>query len=230
MSGSWVEFGVAFGLFMASHMIPTRGNLKPRLVAVLGQRGFTVAYSLLSLVLLAWLIVAAGNAPFVALWDQALWQRWLVNLVMPLAVLLGVFGVASPNPLSFGGRKSGFDPDHPGVVGIARHPLLWAMVLWSGAHMLVNGDLAHVILFGSFLLFAGLGTKAIDRRNQRLMGQAVWEGLARNTSAFPFAAVLAGTQIGRPTFRSAVLLAIAAVIWLALLLLHQPVIGVAPLP
>lgn len=35
-----------------------------------------------------------------------------------------------------------------------RHPMLWGMVLWAGAHLLVNGDLASVVLFGGLGLWA----------------------------------------------------------------------------
>ena len=94
MAGAWVEFFVAFAVFMAAHRIPTAPQTKVLLQARLGARGFTIAYSLLSTVLLAWLIVAAGRAPVVVLWDQAVWHRWLVNLVMPVALGLAVFGIA----------------------------------------------------------------------------------------------------------------------------------------
>jgi uncharacterized membrane protein len=48
--------------------------------------------------------------------------------------------------------------------------LLLALSLWAVGHMLPNGDLAHVILFGSFAGFAVLGALLIDRRKRRAMG------------------------------------------------------------
>ena len=229
MTGTWTELFAAFVVFLLSHRIPTQPKVKAALVARLGVRGFTAAYSLLSLALLAWLIFAAGRAPFVPLWDQAYWQRWLVNLVMPAALMLVAFGIAAPNPLSFGGRRVGFDPNLPGIAGVVRHPLLWALALWSGAHLVVNGDLAHVLLFGSFAVFAMLGLRIIDLRNQRLMGQEAWQDLARNTSAWPFAALLTGRWRPKaaPNFAR---LVFAVALWAALFHLHAPVIGVLPTP
>lgn len=229
MTGTWGELALAFAVFLLSHRIPTQPGVKAALTARFGVRGFTLAYSVLSVVLLAWLIVAAGRAPFVPLWDQAEWQRWVVNLVMPAALLLVVFGINAPNPLSFGGRREGFNPAHPGVAGVARHPLLWALALWSGAHMVVNGDLAHVLLFGSFAAFALLGLRLIDRRCQRQMGQAAWQALARNTSAWPLAALLSGRW--RPIAAPSLLrLALGLGLWAALFHLHGPVIGALPTP
>ncbi|WP_050525907.1 NnrU family protein [Pseudorhodobacter aquimaris] len=229
MTGTWAEFFVAFAVFMAAHRIPTAPRSKAVLQARLGARGFTLAYSLLSTVLLIWLIVAAGRAPVVVLWDQALWQRWLVNLAMPVALGLAVFGIAAPNPLSFGGKSTGFDPDRPGIAGVLRHPLLWALALWSTAHLVVNGTLAHVLLFGSFAAFSVFGMVAIDRRNQRVMGRQRWDALAKNTSVWPFEALLAGRwhpQTGPSLWR----LGAAVVIWAAVFHLHAPVIGVMPNP
>lgn len=220
----WTEFILAMVAFMVSHMVPSRPALRGALVARLGRAGYGAAYGLLSLLLLAWVIFAAGRAPFVPLWDQATWMRWLVNLVMPVVVLLACLAAGAPNPLSFGGRADGFDPARPGVAGLVRHPLLWALLLWSGAHLVANGDLAHVILFGLFAVFAALGMRAIDGRNRRLWGAARWQALTTGTSNMPFAGNWRGW---RPAWWRVLL---AVVIWAALWHLHEPVIGVSPLP
>ncbi|MDN5787041.1 NnrU family protein [Pseudorhodobacter sp.] len=229
MTGTWTEFFLAFMVFLASHMIPSRPKLRAALQARLGPRGFILAYSVLSTLLLVWLIVAAGNVPFEVVWDQMPWQRWVVNLAMPFAVALAVFGIGAPNPLSFGGRKTGFDPAHPGIAGVTRHPLLWALALWSGVHTLVNGDLAHVVLFGSFTAFALLGMVAIDRRNQRQMGAEKWQELAQHTRVLPLAALVSGRwhPIHSP---NPLRLVGTLLIWAGVLMAHLPVIGVSPLP
>lgn len=225
----WGEFAGVLVLFLASHAAPAHPTLKARLVAALGLRGYLVLFNALSILLLVWLIVAAGRAPYVELWDQQIWQRWIVNVVMPLAILLGVFGIGTVNPLSFGGRKEGFDPDHPGIAGLVRHPLLWAFLLWASAHLLANGDLAHVLLFGGFATMAVLGMSAIDARNRRRLGVANWARLSARTSQIPLVALLSGRW--RP-WRGPTLwrLALALAIWPTLLWLHPLVIGVSPLP
>jgi uncharacterized membrane protein len=164
----WGEYVAAFAAFFLTHAIPIRPPVRPWLQARLGRAGFGLAYSALSLGVLAWLIGAAGRAPYVPVWHWAPWQNHV-----PLAVMLPVFlilalAVARPNPFSFGGaRNDRFDPDRPGIVALTRHPLLLALVLWAAVHVVPNGDLAHVILFGTFAAFALLGGRLVDRRKRR---------------------------------------------------------------
>jgi uncharacterized membrane protein len=179
----WLEFALAWAAFFATHSLPLRPPIRPWLQARLGQRGFTLAYSALSLAALVWLIGAAGRAPFVPLWNLAPWQ---VNV--PLAIMLPVclilaLAVGRPNPFSFGGaRNERFDPTRAGIVRVTRHPLLLALALWAAAHVVPNGDLAHVLLFGVFAAFAALGGRLVDRRRQREMG-AEWQRLYDEVTA-----------------------------------------------
>ena len=223
----WIEYILALAVFMASHRIPATPGLKARIEAVLGRRGYIVAFSLISTGLLFWVIFAAGRAPYVGLWDQEIWQRWLVNLVMPVVLALTVFGVAAPNPFAFEGRATGFDPQRPGIAGLTRQPLLWAMALWAGAHLLANGDLAHVILFGLFLVFALLGMGIVERRRRAAMEAQDWARLTAHTGLVPFAALIAGRWRPAalpPVWKTVIWL----VSWAALWHLHAPVIGVWP--
>lgn len=225
----WFEFIAAFAAFLLSHALPARPALRRRFAALLGERGYLALYSLVSLGVLAWLVGAAGRAPYLGLWATEPWQYWVPNLLMPPVCLLVAFGIAAPNPLSFGGRSTGFDPAHPGIAGLARHPLLLAIGLWAVSHTVPNGNLAHAVLFGSFAGFALLGMAAIDRRKRRQMGEREWAALAAGTSFWPGAALLSGRwrPSGGP---SPARLAAGLLLWLLLLLLHRPVIGVSPLP
>lgn len=225
----WIELVAAMAAFLLSHRLPAALGLKARLQAGLGARGYMAVFSALSLALLWWLILAAGRAPFVPIWDQAGWHRWAVNIAMPLATGLACFGIAAPNPFAFEGRQTGFDPAHPGIAGLTRQPLLWALALWAGAHLLANGDLAHVLLFAPFVLLALAGMPVVETRRRRAMGAQGWQNLAARTSLIPFAALLAGRwrpghwpHWGR--------MALALVIWPALWHLHAPLIGVWPAP
>jgi len=223
----WVEYGLAMGLFLASHRVP--GMLKARLTALLGPQGYVAAFSLMSAALLVWVIVAAGRAPFVPLWDHAIWHRWVANLVMPVAVALAVFGTAAPNPFAFEGRQTGFDPDRPGIAGLTRQPLLWSMALWAAAHLLANGDLAHALLFGPLVLFAVMGMRMVEARRRREIGAARWQVLSAHTSLVPLAALIAGRwrPKGAPPLGR---LALSILIWAAVWHLHAPVIGVSAAP
>jgi uncharacterized membrane protein len=225
----WGGFLAATGFFLASHAVPTRPATRARLIAALGRRGFLIGYVALSLVALGWLIVEAQRAPYVALWDWAAWRPWAPTLAMPAVCLLIAAAVGAPNPLSFGGgRDDRFDADAPGIAGVARHPLLWALALWSGAHLLAVTSLSLAAMFGFFLVFSLAGMAAIDRRKRRAMGPE-WGRLAARTSAVPFAALLDGRwrPRGGPSLAR---LGAGVALWAGLLALHAPVIGRSPLP
>ncbi|HEX5999717.1 MAG TPA: NnrU family protein [Hyphomicrobiaceae bacterium] len=234
MAGSewpWGELIAAFVAFLASHVLPSRPRIRAALCAIAGERAYVAGYSLISLVLLGWLIVAAGRAPFVAVWEFAPWQLWVPNIAMPVACALFAFGVGASNPFSFGGRApQAFDPEHPGIAGVTRHPLLLAIVLWAGSHAVPNGDLAHVLLFGTFALAGVAGMLAIDRRTRRRLGEEQWQRLAARTSLIPGAALLTGRWRPDPRRLSLWRLALAFALYVSLVLLHQPVIGVSPQP
>jgi uncharacterized membrane protein len=225
----WGEFASAFAVFLLSHAVPARPAVRRPLATRLGECGYLLAYSAVSVAVLAWLIVAAGRAPFVLLWPYAAWQAWVVNLAMPAVCVLIAFGVAAPNPLSFGGTARGFDPARPGIAGVARHPLLVALAVWAGAHAVANGNLAHLLLFGSLAGFAILGMWIIDRRKRRQMGEAEWARLAARSSSWPLAALVSGRW--RPgALPELPRVALGLLLWLVLLALHPPMFGVSPLP
>lgn len=220
----WLPFILALAAFFAVHWIVARPAVRDGGRARLGRRGYGMLVGLAELAALVLVIWAAAEAPYVPLWDSPLeWQRWLANLAMPVAVLLLVLALGAPNPLSFGGRTQRFDPDRPGIAGVVRHPILWALLIWSTVHLLANGDVAHVLLFGGFAVFSVLGMRILDRRRRRDLG-ADWARLAARTSNLPFAG-----GAGR-WFPSPLRLVIAAATWIALLWLHPDVIGVSPLP
>ncbi|MCC5988891.1 MAG: NnrU family protein [Pararhodobacter sp.] len=174
MSG-WGGYVAAWAFFLFTHAVPVRPPLRPWLVARLGQGGFTLAYSALSLAALAWLFVAAGRAPHVPLWPTPPMAHWLVLVAMVPACLLLALTLGRPNPLSFAGaRNHAFDPARPGLEKHIRHPVLAALLIWALAHLAVNGDLAHALMFGGFALFAALGMAMIDRRRRREMGPDRW--------------------------------------------------------
>lgn len=218
----WSEFASACAAFFLTHAIPVRPPVRPWVQRRLGTTGFTLAYSILSLGVLAWLIGAAGRAPHVPLWGWAAWQTWVPLVVMLPVCLILASSIAQPNPFSFGGaRNDQFDPAQPGIVRWTRHPLLVALALWSAAHVVPNGDLAHVILFGTFAAFAVLGMWLIDRRTQRAMG-ADWHRLRIAVSNRPR---LRGVVSGDTVLR----LASGTVLYVALIWAHPILFGVSPL-
>ena len=218
----WGAFIAALVVFLLSHAIPARPVVRDRLIELMGRTFYFISYSVLSLAVLGWLIVAAADAPYVEVIPPLAALRWVPVLVMPIVCWLAVSGLAATNPFSFGGLgRSPFDPEQPGILRTTRHPILLAMMVWALAHLLANGSLAHVILFGLFAGFAWMGMRLIDRRKARDMGPD-WDRMARNTARLSLRAP-------RPWPRLWVWLAAVAA-YAALLHLHELVIGLSPLP
>ncbi len=213
----WSGFCTAVVFFLLSHSIPVRPAVKAALVSRMGRGGFTLAYSALSIAALAWLIGAAWRAPVVPLWDWALWQNYVTLVAMVFACVIAALAIGRPNPLSFGGaHNERFDPEAPGIVGWFRHPLLVVLLLWSLGHLVPNGQLAHVLLFGLFALFSWAGMRMIDRRNRRLLGANEWRRLCATARRI------------RPTLSGGLRVVAGTCAFLLLLHLHGRVIGVAP--
>jgi uncharacterized membrane protein len=177
---------------------------------------------------LAWLFAATFMLDFVPLWDPAPWQAWAPLLLTPIGLVFLLAGLASPNPASITLRRP--DNARPGAItAITRHPVLWGFALWAGSHLLPNGDLRSLLLFGSLLAFALLGMVTGDRRARRALGEQ-WPAIAGSTSVIPFAAILAGRASLRldPPLLLGLLIAAALTAWL-LLGGHAALFGADPL-
>jgi len=217
-------------VFIAFHAIPAIGPVRRTLVVKLGMGIYIVGYSALSILLLTWVVMAYGNADTDVVWPQWPWTRWVPLLTMPWACLFLVATFSEPNPLSVSVKAKQFDPAHPGTVSITRHPLIWALLLWSGAHLLPNGDTASIVLFGLFAALALMGPKSLDTKKRHELGDAEWQRLSAATSTIPFWAIVQGKTrldlkgIGLPR------IAIALALYATLLGLHPWVIGISPLP
>jgi uncharacterized membrane protein len=221
---SWVGFAAVFAVFFVTHSIPVRPAIKSRLVGVLGTGTFRLGYSIFSLASLTLLIWSAGEAPYVQVWSQLSWQRYVTVLGMLLVCLILSLSIGRPNPFSFGGaRNDQFDPNRPGLVRWTRHPILLALALWAGVHLLSNGDVAHVILFGILGGFAIVGRGVIDRRTRRDLGQARWVALEAARRAAPILrAPISWASLG-------LRIAIGLGTFVGLLWAHPFVIGVSAL-
>jgi uncharacterized membrane protein len=224
------EFAAAIVLFLLAHVIPPSPPVRTRLIAWMGRRLYLVAYSLLSLALAAWVIVAALRAPYWPLWGFAPWQALVPVLVMPLAAWLLVIGLFAPNPLSVSLRAVGPDAE-PGLgTAVTRHPLLWGFLLWAVSHIPPNGHVVALILFGGMAALAAGGMALLDRRARSRLGPARWQELAAATSLVPFGALVTGRVRIRPSWRllASLALALAAYAWF-LLQGHAWLIGPDPL-
>ena len=111
--------------------------------------------------------------------------RTAAYVLVFIAFLFAVIGIMTPSPTTVG-MESRLDPETArGMVRITRHPFLWGVGLWAATHLVVNGDLASLILFGTFLVLAIGGTAAIDAKRRRKSPRAVAAIRRRRHRAFP---------------------------------------------
>lgn len=204
----------ACAYFLLIHFGVSGTRLRDALVARLGPGRYRGAFALASIVGLAWMIYAFRRAPAVPLWGMAVGFRPTTYVLVFIAFLFAVIGVATPSPTRVGMEsKLTQGPDiATGMVRITRHPFLWGVALWSLVHLIMNGELAALILFGTLLVLALGGTAAIDAKRRRAFGDQ-WAQFAAVTSNVPFAAIAAGRNRLAPAVREIgawrVLLAVA---------------------
>lgn len=139
-------------VFFAIHIVPTNAELKNGLVARFGPTGYKGIFAVVSLIGLALIVLGfhklqlhPGKNPI--LWDPPTWTR---HIAMPL-MLLSMISLAAA-----------YIPSHIHVW--LKHPMLVAIKIWALAHLLANGDLASLLLFGSFLAFAVYDRISVKRR------------------------------------------------------------------
>jgi uncharacterized membrane protein len=224
------EFLAAIAAFLVAHVVPPAPPVRSRLIAWLGRRTYLASYSLVSLALIVWIILAAGRAPYLPLWDPAEWQALVPLFVMPFAAWLVIAGLAEPNVLSISLRTAGPDAELGPTAAITRHPVQWGFLLWACSHIPPNGDVVSLIMFGGMALLATAGLPVADRRAHRRLGDEQWHQLANRTSLVPFVALIAGRArmlVSGPLLLSTAA-ALAAYLWF-LLDGHERLIGLDPL-
>jgi uncharacterized membrane protein len=218
--------------FLAIHLLISGTRLRDAITGAIGERPYLGLFSLASLAVIIWLIVAY-NAAHASPENRVLYDfghvRDLGIPVVALAFLLGVQGLLIRNPTAVQQEGMiGKDSVH-GVVRITRHPFLWGLVLWSGFHLLANGDLASVIFFGTFFVVALVGTFSIDAKRRRKLGPA-WDSFAARTSNVPFGAVLSGRNRLHIAESLGWRFWVALLVFIALLFAHPHLFGVSPFP
>ncbi len=192
-------FAMALAGFVLLHVGISATGLRARLVSKLGAGRYRIVFSLVSAGLLAWLMLAYGamradpfdplNAP---LWSPPVWLRHVSHVLVMAGVSLAVAGLLTPGP-TLAGFEGALKTEEParGVLRITRHPFLWGVALWSGAHLLANGERFALMLFGGLGLMVLLGTRSIDRKGAARDPEH-WARFAALTSNIPFAAILQG--------------------------------------
>ncbi len=125
-------------LWWVSHSFPlvAKGR-RDALVARMGEGTWKGAFSLVAVAAIVVIVIGYQRAEYVDVWYPPASMRHLNNLLMLIAV--GLFAAS---------HSKGNAKRH------VRHPMLLAVIVWAIAHLLVNGDVASLVLFGGMGLWA----------------------------------------------------------------------------
>jgi uncharacterized membrane protein len=137
-------------LFFGVHTLTTQRDLRARVVASVGEGSYKIGYTLVSvagLALVTWGFANYRATGWIEVWNPpTAFKHITVALMLPAVILV----VAS----YIRGR----------IYTTLKHPMLTGVKLWAAAHLLANGDLGSIILFGSFLAWAVLDRISLKRR------------------------------------------------------------------
>ena len=184
-------------LFLGVHSVRiVADDLRSRFVAARGLNAWKGVYSLVSIAGFVLICIGFGQArqQAVVLWSPPRWTHDVAALLTLVAFVLVTAAYVPGN----------------GIKARVKDPMILGVKCWAAGHLLANGTLADVVLFGSFLAWAVLDFRAARQR--------------RRAGAEP-QVVLAKRG------RSAIAVLVGVLAWMLFAFhLHQPLIGVAPFP
>jgi len=154
------------GMHSASIFFP---NARNSTVAKIGEPGWKIIYSIISLAGVVLLVQGYGDMraspDAVLLWNPPVWTRHLASLLMLVSFISLVAAFVPGNAIK-------------ARVG---HPMLIATKTWALAHLLANGRLGEVVLFGAILVWAVVDF-IINRRRDRASGKTYPQGPMAKTA------------------------------------------------
>jgi len=142
---------LGLAVFLGAHVFVTMREPRARLIARLGEqpyKGLFTVISLLGVILIGYGFARYRAAGYIVAWQPPTWTRHINNFLMWPAIVCIVAAYI------------------PGdIKRILKHPMLVGVKLWALAHLLANGDLGSIILFGSFLAWAVYDRITLKRRS-----------------------------------------------------------------
>lgn len=178
-------------LFIGTHLFTTLRAPRAAVIGRLGEGPYKGLYSLVSavgLVLIVWGFSRYRSDGYIQIWNPPFSIFHPIALVLLWIALVALAATYAP-------------PSR--IKSMLRHPMLVAVKAWALSHLLVNGDLGSLLLFGSLLAWAIYDRIAVKRRGDQ--GAPVVQSFGRNDAA---------------------VLAIGTVAYVATLWLHDSIIGV----
>ena len=127
-------------LFLGVHTLTTQRELRTRLIASSGEGSYKIGYALASaagLALIIWGFARYRATGWIDVWDPPTALKHITVALMLPAVIMVVASYIR-------GR----------IYTTLKHPMLTGIKLWAATHLLANGDLGSILLFGSFLGWA----------------------------------------------------------------------------
>ncbi len=140
-------------IFLGLHLIRVVApGLRQSMINSLGESGWKIAYSVVSILSLILLIYGFGQARQVTgmLYNPPIWMAHIALTLMLIAVICLV---ASLLPAGHIAVKT-------------KHPMVLSVKIWAFAHLLANGETSSVLLFGAFLAWGVILRIALKRRER----------------------------------------------------------------
>jgi len=168
---------IGLALFLGSHTLVTLRPQRVAAIARVGEGAYKGLFSLVSLVGI--LLIGYGFAlyragGYIDIWMPPRWTRHVTELLVWPAIIAIVAAYV------------------PGQIKrVLKHPMLVGVKLWAVAHLLSNGDLGSIILFGSILAWAVYDRISLKRRTDVPAPAVVTGGGYRND----FIVVVVGTLV-----------------------------------
>ena len=137
-------------VFLAPHVLTAYRTERQRVVDRLGEGPYKIVYSLISavgIVLIAYGFGVYRSTGWIDVWYPPAWTRHVAAALVWPAIICIVAAYS------------------PGRIKIAlKHPFLVGIKLWAVAHLIANGDLGSIILFGAILAWAVFDRISLKRR------------------------------------------------------------------
>lgn len=139
---------MGLSLFMSVHFLPVISSLRQNIIHRTGASLYKILFSILSASGFVMIVMGKAGAAYVEIWNP---PSFLVLAPKILMLPAMIFLVAAYIPSS--------------IKYFIRHPMLIAVKLWALSHLMVNGDLASILLFGTFLIYAVIDMISANRRS-----------------------------------------------------------------
>jgi uncharacterized membrane protein len=143
---------LGLALFIATHLVPAAPATRRLLRDRMGPSAYLLVFSILSLVSLIMIGQGYGETRTLGRANPQLWVPPAFMKHMSMALMLPAFVLLA----------AAYVPSR--IRTAAKHPMLAAIKLWALAHLLVRGDLASVLLFGSMLAYGVLDRISVKTR------------------------------------------------------------------